>query len=94
MIRFSFAEISQIDEIWRSLPVDHSWSGWAMIDAEPSTVWLYRQRQNWRRFILAKRKGTYTLTDDLGKEVGTSRSLPNILCDIEAVPGLAGGGSA
>ena len=31
MIRFSAAEIREIDKIWRGLPAEHSWSGWAVV---------------------------------------------------------------
>lgn len=88
MIRFSAAEIREIDKIWRGLPAEHSWSGWAVVGVEPSMIWLYRQRQNWRRFNLTKLEDTYSLTDDHGHEIGKSGNLSRVLCDIETVPSL------
>ena len=88
MARFSAAEIDEINEIWRSLPASHSWTGWGVVGVEPSTVWLYRQRENWRRFLLTKTRGVYSLADENGEPIGASDTLTHILYNIETAPGL------
>jgi len=88
MARFNASEINQIESIWRDLPHEHMWSGWAAIDAEPEAIWLYRQRQNWRRFTLTKQARAYVLKDEKGQQIGKSTSLPTVLCDLEIAPAL------
>jgi len=59
-----------------------------MIDEEPEKVWLYRLRQNWRRFELIKEADAYLLMDEKGGQVGASKSLLDVLCDIEVAAPL------
>ena len=89
MALFSSIETTEIDRIWRSLPAEHVWSGWASVGQEPEAIWLYRRRQNWRRFQLLKKAGEYLLVDEKGEKIAASGSLPDVLCDIEIVPSLA-----
>jgi hypothetical protein len=90
MAKFTPIEIQEIDRIWRDLPSEHLWNGWAAIGNEPSEVWLYRKRQNWRRFLLTKHEADYLLTDDQGAQISRARKLSRVLCNIEIAPGLAG----
>jgi len=89
MTCFSHVETAEIDRIWRTLPRDHVWSGWAAVAEEPETIWLYRQRQNWRRFELLKDANHYILTDEAGSKIGSSTQLSEVLCDLEVAPPLA-----
>ena len=91
MSRFSEHETAEIDRIWRDLPPEHIWSGWAAVDREPETIWLYRRLNNWRRFELVKQGGRYALVDEHGAELGSSQSLQTVLCEIEAAPSLPKG---
>jgi len=88
MVCFSALETAEIDRIWRTLPIDHVWSGWAAVDEKPETIWLYRRRQNWRRFELLKEAEAYVLTDEAGAKIGSSAQLNDILCDLEIAPPL------
>lgn len=88
MSRFSEKETAEIDRIWRTLPTDHMWSGWAAVDRRPKTIWLYRRRNNWRRFELVKRGEGYALVDEQGARLGASNSLIKVLCEIETAPSL------
>lgn len=88
MTRFSSLEMAEIDRIWRALPDDYSWSGWAAVDKEPGEIWLYRRRQNWRRFQLLKQAGQYVLTDEKGMVIASAPVLARVLCDIEIAPPL------
>jgi hypothetical protein len=74
--------------MWRALPADHVWSGWAAVDKEPKAIWLYRLLNNWRRFELIKQKGHYALIDDKGVKIGASDSLSGLIGAIERVPSL------
>lgn len=88
MSRFNKQETAEIDRMWRELPADHVWSGWAAVDSEPKAIWLYRLLNNWRRFELVKQKGHYALIDDKGARVGTSNTLSNLSDEIEMAPSL------
>ena len=88
MPRFNEKETDEIEQTWRALPADHGWNGWATVDKRPEAIWLYRRRNNWRRFELVKRAEKYTLVDDQGKDVRTSTSLIKVLSEIESVPPL------
>lgn len=81
--------MAEIDRIWRGLPTGHVWSGWAAIDSAPETVWLYRLRQNWRRFQLLKEGNSYVLVDESGIKIGGSAILSEALCVIEVAPAFA-----
>ena len=88
MSRFDETETAEIDRMWRSLPADHVWNGWAAVDREPKAIWLYRLLNNWRRFELIKQKGRYALIDDNGVKIGASSSLSNLIGEIEMAPSL------
>ena len=74
--------------MWRALPADHVWSGWAAVDKEPKAIWLYRLLNNWRRFELIKQKGSYALIDDTGAKIGAYSSLSKLIGEIEMAPSL------
>ena len=86
MICFSKFETDELDRIWRELPVDHVWVGWAAVSDRPEAIWLYRSRQTCRRFELHKEVDGYVLTDEGGARIGTSASLSKVLSCIEGVP--------
>ena len=89
MTRFNTLETSEIDRIWRRLPIDHVWSGWAIVDQAPEAICLFRKRRNWRQFQLIKNRETYSLLDESGDMIARSRSLDDVLCGIERAPSLA-----
>jgi hypothetical protein len=85
---FSPEEIDEIDRLWRSLPADHMWTGWAAVGQSPETVWLFRSRAHWRRFPLTRTAGGYALGDDRGRIFREAASLEELLRAVEAVPAL------
>lgn len=88
MPRFSPEEIDEIDQLWRSLPVNHMWTGWAAVGQSPETVWIYRSRAHWRRFPLTRTKTGYALSDDQGQLFREAETLEELLLAVEAVPRL------
>lgn len=88
MPRFSPQEIDEIDRLWRSLPADHMWTGWAAVGQSPDTVWIYRSRAHWRRFPLTRTETGYVLSDDRGRLFRQAASLEDLLRAVEAVPQL------
>lgn len=88
MPRFSPQEIDEIDRLWRSLPADHMWTGWAAVGQSPDTVWIYRSRAHWRRFPLTRTETGYALSDDRGRLFREAASLEELLRVVEAVPQL------
>lgn len=88
MPRFSPEEIDEIDRLWRSLPADHMWTGWAAVGQSPDTVWIYRSRAHWRRFPLTRTETGYALSDDRGRLFREAASLEDLLRAVEAVPQL------
>ncbi len=88
MPRFSPQEIDEIDRLWRSLPADHMWTGWAAVGQSPDTVWIYRSRAHWRRFPLTRTEAGYALSDDRGRLFREAASLEELLRAVEAVPQL------
>jgi len=87
---FSAADIEAIDQLWRSIPADHVWTGWSATGETPSEVTLYRTRAHWRRFPLRKSENEFVLFDDRGNEVARSPSLGDLLRQVETIPGLTG----
>jgi len=88
MSQFSAADLEAIDRLWRSIPADHVWTGWSASGETPKEITLYRTRAHWRRFPLRKSNKQFVLHDDKGNEVARSASLPDLLRQVEAVPGL------
>lgn len=88
MPRFSPQEIDEIDRLWRNLPADHMWTGWAAVGQSPETVWIYRSRAHWRRFPLTRTETGYALSDDRGRLFREAASLEDLLRAVEAVPQL------
>lgn len=88
MPRFSPQEIDEIDRLWRSLPADHMWTGWAAVGQSPDTVWIYRSRAHWRRFPLTRTETGYALSDDRGRLFREAASLEELLRVVEAVAQL------
>lgn len=86
MARFTRAETREIDRIWRTLPPDHVWTGWAAIGNRPARIWLYRRQQNWRRFPLVKGGGGYCLYDEDARQIACADRLADVLGDVEAIP--------
>lgn len=88
MLRFSPEDIDAIDQLWRSLPPGHMWTGWAAVGQSPETVWIYRSRAHWRRFPLTRTKTGYALGDDQGRPFREAATLEDLLKAVEAVPRL------
>ncbi|AXE62776.1 hypothetical protein ACQKH5_15455 [Hyphomonas sp. NPDC076900] len=88
MLRFSPEDIDAIDQLWRSLPPGHMWTGWAAVGQPPETVWIYRSRAHWRRFPLTRTKAGYALGDDQGRPFREAATLEDLLAAVEAVPRL------
>ncbi|NQY13928.1 MAG: hypothetical protein HRT81_08735 [Henriciella sp.] len=89
MSHFSAADIDVIDRLWRSIPPDHVWTGWSASGETPEEITLYRTQAHWRRFPLRKSNQEFILFDDKDREVARSKSLEDLLKQVEAIPGLA-----
>ncbi len=87
-LAFTSAEIEEIDQLWRSLPQEHMWAGWAATGEAPGTVWLFRTRAHWRKFPLTKHKAGFALADETGRRVARARTLAELLRAVEGVPAL------
>jgi hypothetical protein len=85
---FTASEIDEIDRLWRRLPIDHMWTGWATAGETPEEVWIFRTRAHWRRFPLTKSARGYALADERGRRVFRAASLEDLLQAVEAIPGL------
>ncbi|KCZ56278.1 hypothetical protein HY29_09505 [Hyphomonas beringensis] len=88
MGNFTPSEIDEIDRLWRELPADHMWTGWAASGREPEHVWIFRTRAHWRRFPLSKTETGYSIADELGRPVVNAKSLKALLKKVELIPGL------
>ncbi len=88
MEAFSDAELEEVNAIWRSLPEDHVWCGWASVGQPVSEIFIYRARAHWRRFLLTKAEGRFHLSDEAGRAVAKDESLTGLLQKVEAIPGL------
>lgn len=90
MPKFSPEDIDEIDRLWRSLPADHMWTGWAVCGDRPETVWIFRTLTHWRRFPLTRTETGYALNDDRGNLFREAATLEELLAAVEAVPQLGG----
>jgi hypothetical protein len=88
MPKFSSEDIDKIDRLWRSLPADHMWTGWAATGERPETVWIFRTLTHWRRFPLTRTETGYALSDDRGNLFREAATLEELLAAVEAVPQL------
>ncbi|MEL6781876.1 MAG: hypothetical protein AAFY43_03350 [Pseudomonadota bacterium] len=88
MDRFSADEIKEIDRLWRAVPPEHVWSGWAAAGETPREIWIFRTKAHWRRFPLKKSRAGYALFDEREREVANAPSLEALLRAIEAIPGI------
>ena len=88
MSAFTPEEIDEIDALWRSVPADHVWTGWAAAGDAPDEVLIFRTRAHWRKFPLKKIGGRYALFDERDRRVAEEGSLPALLKTVEAIPGL------
>jgi len=88
MSTFTPEEIDLIDQLWRAVPADHVWSGWAASGDAPSEVWIFRTRAHWRRFPLKKEGVSYVLFDERDTRVAEAGSLKGLLEAVDAIPGL------
>lgn len=88
MPAFSPQDIDEIDRLWRSLPAEHVWTGWAAVGERPETVWLFRSRAHWRRFPLTRTEAGYAINDDKGRLFREAASLEELLRAVEAIPSL------
>ncbi|MFH1517109.1 MAG: hypothetical protein ABIH17_04420, partial [Pseudomonadota bacterium] len=70
---FTASEIDEIDRLWRRLPIDHMWTGWATAGEAPEQVWIFRTRAHWRRFPLTKTAKGYALADERGRQTSGVR---------------------
>lgn len=86
MPNFSPEDIDEIDRLWRSLPADHMWSGWAAAGETPDTVYIFRVLTHWRRFPLTRTPSGYALSDDRGNLFREAATLEDLLRAVEAVP--------
>jgi hypothetical protein len=85
---FSPEDIDEIDRLWRSLPADHMWTGWAAAGERPEVVWIFRTLTHWRRFPLRRTDTGYALSDDRGNPFREAATLEDLLRAVEAVPQL------
>lgn len=88
MKRFTSSEIETIDALWRALPADHVWTGWAAAGDAPDEIWIFRIRAHWRRFPLRKTHTGYALHIETGRTVAEADTLEALLQKVEAIPGL------
>ncbi|MGB3624657.1 MAG: hypothetical protein WA989_02450 [Henriciella sp.] len=88
MKTFSQSDLDAIDQLWRSVPADHVWTGWSAAGAEPEEVWLYRTRAHWRKFPLRKTDKGFELFDERDRKVAAAASLEGLLTAVEGIPGL------
>ena len=88
MDAFQEEEIALLEAIWRGLPEDHVWCGWASVGEPATEIAIYRTRAHWRRFRLTKSGGRYLLHDERDRLVAESDDLPGLLARVEAIPGL------
>jgi hypothetical protein len=88
MPKFSPEDIDEIDRLWRRLPADHMWTGWAATGERPETVWIFRTLTHWRRFPLTRTATGYALSDDRGNLFREAATLEVLLAVVEAVPQL------
>lgn len=80
--------MNEIDALWRSVPADHVWTGWAAAGDSPAEVLIFRTRAHWRKFPLRKTDTGYALFDERDRRVAeeiTLKGLPEI---IASIPGL------
>ena len=88
MTAFSNADLSALDRMWRDLPRDHPWTGWAQIQSAPGEVWVFRERANWRLFTLRKTDDNFILHDDVQTYEMSVDSLQGLPEAIAKVPAL------
>ena len=88
MQTFSQQDLDAIDQLWRSVPADHVWTGWSAAGAEPDEVWLYRTRAHWRKFPLRKTGDGFALYDENDHKVAEAGNLQDLLTAVESIPGL------
>lgn len=88
MAAFTPQDLSEIDALWRQCDPDHVWCGWAHPGASAEEVWIFRERANWRRFVLRKSRNSFRLYDEKGRSVARGHSLSELLKRIDAMPGL------
>ena len=88
MPSFSPEDIDEIDQLWRRLPADHMWTGWAAAGERPEIVWIFRTLTHWRRFPLSRTETGYALSDDRGNLFREAATLEDLLSAVEAVPQL------
>ena len=88
MTQFTPEEIEQIDRLWRAVPADHVWSGWAAAGDAPDEVLIFRTRAHWRKFPLRKKPQGYALFDERDRCVAEENDLELVLKAIESIPGL------
>lgn len=89
MSNFTPQEIDEIDRLWRSVGIDHVWTGWAAAGNFPSEVLIFRTRAHWRKFPLRKTDEGYVLFDEGDRCVAKETTLRSLLKVIEAIPGLS-----
>ncbi len=90
MTEFSDDDMQALDAIWRQLPMNHAWTGWARIDSYAGEIWLFRTRANWRRFILRKSGDGMVLEDDTGKAAQSVAGMADLPAAVARVPALVG----
>lgn len=88
MSAFTPSELDEIDALWRSLPPDHMWTGWAAAGESPEQIWIFRTRAHWRRFPLVKTETGYALSDEKGRRTVQAASLQELLSAVESIPAL------
>lgn len=88
MNRFTPEELIEIDALWRAIPKNHAWTGWAAAGDRPREIWIFRTKAHWRRFPLVKQEEGYALFDERDRRVATASSLSGLLKKVEEIPGI------
>ena len=80
--------MDEVDALWRAVPADHVWTGWAAAGEEPTSVWIFRTQAHWRKFLLIKRGKRYVLLDEQEQVLAVANTLAELLGRVDAIPGI------
>ncbi|MEM6625754.1 MAG: hypothetical protein AAF719_03550 [Pseudomonadota bacterium] len=88
MTNVSPGDLSALDKVWRALPEGHPWCGWAHVASDIDEIWVFRERANWRRFVLRKTFEGWTLFDDASVTLANLAKLEDAPDAIASAPSL------